>query len=213
MWSCGLPRLPHRVGFAGDGAASCLAAPILSAVPIDRLPGCPGYGPSVSPMIRRRIAPRPESSGSGWCVFRVASERAFRFCQWLDRRVSPVRFPLVSPSVELVGCPASSVPLAAPTGQFPSCPESRAFGACLRASSPGCPGPLALWLAASASASCPALASTVGSMMNPLLAANFASSACAADESSLPIRSSSFLAVPRCSPNLFWPSAFDLRRR
>jgi hypothetical protein len=118
MWSCELPRLPHRSGFAGDGAIGFPIVRIHSAVLIDRFPGCPSLGPSVSPMIRCRVAPHFGSSGSGWCAFRVASGRAFRLCQWPDRRVSPVRSPLVSPSVELAGCPASSGPLASPSAQF-----------------------------------------------------------------------------------------------
>lgn len=118
VWSCGLPRLPHRSGFAGDGAIGFPIVRIHSAVPIDRPPGFPSLSPSVSPMIRRQVAPRFGSSGSGWCVSRVASGRAFRVCQWFDHRVSPDRFPLVSPAVELAGCPVSSGPLAAPSAQF-----------------------------------------------------------------------------------------------
>jgi len=39
---------------------------ILSAVPTVRTSGCPVDGLSVSPMILLRLAPRCESSGSGW---------------------------------------------------------------------------------------------------------------------------------------------------
>gem|GEM_PF-6230412 len=95
---------------------------------------------------------------------------------------------------------------------IPSCPESGGYDACFRASSPGFPGPLALWLSVGTLASCPARLPTVGSMMNPLLVANFASSACAADESSPPTGSSSFRLCLRCNLNLLWHFACGLRR-
>jgi len=124
MKSCGLPRLPHRSGFAGDGAIGFPIVRIHSAVPIDRPPSCPGLGPSVSPMIRCQVAPRFGSSGSGWCILRVASGRAFRFCQWLDCRISPDRSPLVSPSKGTCGLPRLFRSAGGAVRPIPSCPDS-----------------------------------------------------------------------------------------
>jgi len=77
-----------------------------------------------------------------------------------------------------------------PTDRFSSCPESLPFSS------------------ASASSGRPDSASAVGSMMNPWLSSNFASSACAADESSRPTGPASPAWLSTLSQSF---SAFHLR--
>ncbi len=100
--SPGLPRFSRPFGGA-DSPTSGLPRFRPLGIADDPSSGCP-----VVRIFRLRLV----------ALLRVAPKRTFRFCQWPDRRVSPDRVPLVSPSGELPGCPVSSVPLAAPTTHF-----------------------------------------------------------------------------------------------
>jgi hypothetical protein len=75
------------------------------------------------------------------------------------------------------------------------------------------PGLFPLALPSSRLRVAPNPAQTTGSTMVPRQSSNFASSACAADESSRSAGSCAFLPDPGCSFNLFRPSASASRRR
>jgi hypothetical protein len=93
MQAPGLPQFPCTSGFAGDGVPSRLESRILRRCRLTDLRVAPNFSPSVSPMIRIRVAPHPSSSGPGW---------------WISE--SPRIAPSGSPGVDSSGCPEASFP-------------------------------------------------------------------------------------------------------
>jgi hypothetical protein len=151
-----------------------------------------------------RVAPVPRSS----CL----ASRRFHpgrpgFCAFRLRRRWILGLPRVShPSAMLLpdsaSYPASSFASLA-SWRFRRVTPASAPSGCARGESPGrpeSPSPLALPQLRPQVALSPA--ATAGSMMNPRLYSNFASAACAADESSRPIRSCTSLPDSGCSFNL-----------
>jgi hypothetical protein len=109
--------------------------------------------------------------------------------------------------VELPGCPGSSIPQRRRSANFQ---VALNLGSLDVADWPifELPRISALRRSASASSGCPDSVSAAGSMMNPRLSSNFASSACAADESSRPTGPASPAWLSTLSQSL---SAFHLR--
>jgi len=107
MQAAGLPQYPCTSGFAGDGSPSRLEFRILRRCRLTDLQVAPNFSPSVSPMIRIRVAPHPSSSGPGW---------------WISE--SPRIAPSGSPGVDSSGCPKASFPPAFASGKSSSLPES-----------------------------------------------------------------------------------------
>jgi hypothetical protein len=101
MQAAGLPQYPCTSGFAGDGSPSRLEFRILRRCRLTDLRVAPHFGPSVSPMIRIRVAPNPSSSGPGW---------------WISE--SPRIAPSGSPGFDSSGCPEGSFPPAVPVASF-----------------------------------------------------------------------------------------------
>jgi len=157
-----------------------------SAVPIDRSPGLPelrSLGIAFDPPCESpRISDRPAPAGGlpshpGPRTLRLGQRRVFR--------VSPNLFPLASPAVKLRVAPAlrSSGSVGGP--DFQVALNLRSSDVAMTGSA-GRPASLSLGSPSMLPRVAPAPQSTVGSMMNPWLSSNFASSACAADESSCP---------------------------
>ena len=120
----------------------------------------------------------------------------------MEPRVAPRLASFGDAAGDSAGCPASSL-VSLASWRFHRVAPASAPSGCARGESPGRPessSPLALPQLRPQVALSPA--ATAGSMMNPRLYSNFASSACAADESSRPIRSCTSLPDSGCSFNL-----------
>ena len=188
-WSFESPRISHP-----------------SAVPIGRSPGCPvlrSFGIADDPLSELpRISHLPAPAGG------LPSHPGLhlRLCQ---RRISGsprTSYPLATPVVNLPSCPGSSFLWLRRRTQFPGCPESQVLRRCRWTDLRVAPHLMSFGGAVYASPSCPGSASTAGSMMNPRLSSNFASSACAADESSCPAGpASSCLTLDALSISLDFP--------
>jgi hypothetical protein len=175
-WCLGLPRAFHP-----------------SALPLGRFFGSPRVlAPSASPPSVSAGSPRPPhlpvvpamEPRVAPCLASFGAAGSL-ICGLPRRSALPA-----APLDVSTGLPRLPHPLALPTANLRVTPNLPALGVAAFAS-PGLPlGP----------------ALTAGSMMNPWPVSNFASSACAADESSRPIRSCTSLPDPGCSFNLI-PSA------
>jgi len=176
-------------GFAGDGVSSCLESRTLRRCRLTNTQVAPNLGPSVSPTIRSsgcpdsrifrlrlivaRVAPGIAPSGVPAASFPGLPGPSASGCvSELNFRVAPALHLSGGADLSISKSPRTSIPSALPISRFAGFPAHRAFRH-----------------AVYASASFPASASTAGSMMNPCLVSNLASSTCAADESSRPTKS------------------------
>jgi hypothetical protein len=174
-------------GSSGDGASGCPASRILRRC-CWRFCGLP----RVLARQPRLLAFPPGRPGF----------RAFRLRRRWSLGLPRVSHPSAMLLPDSAGCPASSL-VSLASWRFHRVAPASAPSGCARGESPGRPessSPLALPQLRPQVALSPA--ATAGSMMNPRLYSNFASSACAADESSRPIRSCTSLPDSGCSFNL-----------
>jgi len=175
-------------GFTGDGVSSRLESRILRRCRLANSTGCPA---SSVPRYRRRpvsglpriLYPPAPADLSPSCL----GLRTIRLCQ---RRIfgspriflspgyiSRINF-RVSPDLHSIG--------GANRTNFKVALKLRSICAVDRPILQAAPASQSFGSTVNASPGCPSSASTAGSMMNPRLYSNFASSACAADESSCP---------------------------
>jgi hypothetical protein len=175
-WSFGSPRVSNPSALLLGDSSGCPASSLLQPRLAVFPPGCPG-------LKHLPVVPAMESRVTP----RLASfGAAVSLSCGLPRRSA---LPASPPDVS-AGLPRLPHPLALPTANLRVAPNLPALGVAALAS-PRLPlGP----------------AQTAGSMMNPWPVSNFASPACAADESSRPIRSCTSLPDPGCCFNLI-PSA------
>jgi len=172
-------------GFAGDGAPSRLEPRILRRCRLTDLQVALNSGPSVSPSIRSLGRPSSRIVRLRLVVSQVALGFAPSGCASDESSSLPEPIPLASPPVKLRVTPALRSCGAVDGPDFQ-------VALTLRSSDVaddricGSPRVSVLRRSVDASPSCPGSTPTVGSMMNPWLSSNFASSACAADESSRP---------------------------
>jgi len=183
-----------RSGFSGDGASGC---PALSIHQHGRS-GIPRVAPlprsfSCASQCFRRVAPASAPSGCASDGVRGSPRVLASFgaagagdCELPRRSALPA-----SPPDASTGSPRLSRPLALPRGSSSGCPES-----CCPQRCRFCVPRVAPW-------------SCIGGWVDDesLAGSNFASSACAADESSRPIRSCTFLPDRGCCLNLI-PSTY-----
>ena len=172
---------------AGDGSPGCPVSLILRRCwrLLPRLP------PALALLLRLPVFP-PGCPGF----------RTFRLFRRWSLGLPRVSHPSAMLLPDSAGCPASSL-VSLASWRFHRVAPASAPSGCARGESPGRPessSPLALPQLRPQVALSPA--ATAGSMMNPRLYSNFASSACAADESSRPIRSCTSLPDSGCSFNL-----------
>jgi len=202
------------------GSLLCHASPPRVSAGSPQLPHVPAV-----PAMELRVTPRfPSFSAAPGEIFRVAPRpRSLSLASRCFRRVAPASAPSGCASDGAPGCPASRILRRCRQLELRVAPPLRSSSLASRwfhrvapaSASSGCrganlrvtPNLAALGVTAFASPGLPLdPAIAAGSMMNPWRVLNFASSACAADESSRPIRSCTSLPDPGCSFNLI-PSA------
>jgi hypothetical protein len=171
-------------GFAGDGASSRLDSRILRRCRLTAHQVALDPGPSVSPLIRLPGCPESRIFRLRLVVSQVALGVAPSGCARFEVLSHPKSSSPARPSADFRVTPNLHLWFRRRTN-FQVALNLRSFGVAdnwIR----GSPRVSVLRRSVNASSGCPDSTSTVGSMMNPWLSSNFASSACAADESSCP---------------------------
>jgi len=175
-------------GFTGGGASSRLESRILRRCRLANSPGCPA---SSAPRYRRRpVSGLPRILYPPVPADLSPSRLGLRTIRLCQRRISGSPRIFLSPGhtsgINFRVSPALHSSGGANRTNFKVALKLRSVCAVDRPILQVAPASRSFGSTIDASPGCPSSASTVGSMMNPRLYSNFASSACAADESSCP---------------------------
>jgi len=183
----GCPR--HCIsGFTGDGVSSRLESRILRRCRLANSTGCPAS--SVPRYRRRPVSGLPRILYPPVPADLSPSRLGLRTIRLCQRRISGSPRIFLSPGhtsgINFRVSPALHSSGGANRTNFKVALKLRSVCAVDRPILQVAPASRSFGSTIDASPGCPSSASTVGSMMNPRLYSNFASSACAADESSCP---------------------------